>query len=79
MTLFDEIRSALANDELIGSDAEMVYRGLLEDALRLEATVQCRDGAPHYCPNCDRSFDSILKAAVGHVHSIAVAKHELDR
>lgn len=20
----------------------------------------CREGMPHYCPNCDRSFDSIL-------------------
>lgn len=33
--LVEEIRAALCNEELIGSDAESVYRGLLDDVMLL--------------------------------------------
>jgi hypothetical protein len=27
---------------------------------KLQAARKCRSGGSHYCPNCDRDFDSIL-------------------
>lgn len=39
---------------------------------------KCRTGMPHYCPNCDRSFDDIMASAVRAAVSGEGTKEEQD-